>query len=29
LGGEQVIMVESLNDNPKWIQALKRMALHN
>src|SRR5690606_11705415 len=29
LGGEHVIMVENLNDNPKWIQALKRMALHN
>ncbi len=29
LGGEQVSMVESLNDNPKWIQALKRMAVNN
>lgn len=29
LGGEQVTMVESLNDNPRWIQALKKMALNN
>jgi ferrochelatase len=29
LGGERVTMVESLNDNPRWIQALKRMALNN
>lgn len=29
LGGEQVTMVESLNDNPKWIEALKRLALNN
>jgi ferrochelatase len=29
LGGEQVTMVESLNDDPKWIRALKRLALNN
>lgn len=29
LGGEQVDMVESLNDNPKWIEALKNMVLEN
>ena len=29
LGGEVVTMVESLNDDPKWIQALKRLALGN
>lgn len=27
-GGEEVHMVESLNDNPKWIQSLKLMALN-
>lgn len=29
LGGEEVVMVESLNDDPKWIQALKRLVLSN
>lgn len=29
LGGEQVTMVESLNDDPKWIRALKQLALNN
>lgn len=29
LGGEEVVMVESLNDNPKWIQSLKRLVLSN
>lgn len=27
LGGEEVTLVESLNTNPTWIQALKRLAL--
>lgn len=29
LGGEEVAMVESLNDSPKWIDALERLALNN
>lgn len=29
MGGEEVHMVESLNDNPKWIEALKKMVLEN
>lgn len=29
MGGEQVTMVESLNGNPRWIKALKRLALNN
>ena len=29
LGGEEVVMVESLNDDPKWIQSLKRLVLSN
>lgn len=29
LGGEQVVMVESLNDNPRWIASLKRLILSN
>lgn len=29
LGGEEVVMVESLNDNPRWIQSLKRLVLSN
>jgi ferrochelatase len=29
MGGEEIHMVESLNDNPKWIEALKRMVLEN
>jgi len=29
LGGEEVAMVESLNDDPKWISVLKRLALNN
>lgn len=29
LGGEEVAMVESLNDNPRWIQSLKRLVLSN
>lgn len=29
MGGEEVHMVESLNANPKWIEALKRMVLEN
>ncbi|MFZ4862661.1 ferrochelatase [Sphingobacterium sp. Mn56C] len=29
LGGEDVVMVESLNDNPRWIQSLKEMVLQN
>ncbi|NQD72154.1 ferrochelatase [Sphingobacterium shayense] len=28
LGGEQVTMVESLNDDPEWIDVLKRFALN-
>ncbi|MCY4780955.1 ferrochelatase [Sphingobacterium sp. UT-1RO-CII-1] len=27
LGGEEVAMVESLNDDPKWINVLKRLAI--
>lgn len=27
MGGEEVAMVESLNDNPRWIQTLKRLVL--
>lgn len=27
MGGEEVAMVESLNDNPRWIKTLKRLAL--
>ena len=26
-GGEKLQLVESLNENPKWIEALKKMAL--
>jgi len=26
-GGEKITLVESLNDNPKWIEALKKMVL--
>ncbi|MVZ63516.1 ferrochelatase [Sphingobacterium humi] len=29
LGGEEVHMVESLNRNPKWIEALRRMVVAN
>lgn len=29
LGGEEVVMVKSLNDNPRWIQSLKRLVLSN
>lgn len=29
LGGEEVVMVESLNDDPKWIQSLKSLVLAN
>ena len=29
LGGEEVVMVESLNDDPRWIQSLKRLVLSN
>lgn len=29
LGGEEVVMVESLNDNPRWIASLKRLVLSN
>lgn len=29
LGGEEVAMVESLNDDPRWIQALKGLAITN
>lgn len=29
LGGEEVAMVESLNDNPRWITSLKRLVLSN
>jgi ferrochelatase len=28
-GGEHVQLVESLNDSPKWIQALKQMVINN
>lgn len=28
LGGEKVQLVESLNDHPKWIESLRRMALN-
>ncbi|WP_033563524.1 ferrochelatase [Sphingobacterium sp. SYP-B4668] len=28
-GGEEVQLVESLNDNPKWIETLKSLALNN
>ena len=28
-GGEKLQMVESLNENPKWIEALKKMAIDN
>lgn len=29
MGGEEVAMVESLNDDPRWIKTLKRLALSN
>lgn len=29
MGGEEVAMVESLNDNPRWIQTLKKLVLSN
>ena len=29
LGGEEVAMVESLNDDPRWIQSLKNLAITN
>lgn len=29
LGGEEVVMVESLNDNPRWIGSLKKLVLSN
>lgn len=29
LGGELVTMVESLNDDPRWIQVLKKLAINN
>lgn len=29
LGGEEVAMVESLNENPRWITSLKRLVLSN
>src|SRR5690606_22961288 len=29
LGGEEVVMVESLNDDPKWIESLERLVLSN
>lgn len=29
MGGEEVAMVESLNDDPRWIQTLKKLALSN
>lgn len=29
MGGEHVQLVESLNDNPKWIEAVKQMLLEN
>lgn len=29
LGGEEVVMVESLNDDPRWIEALKKLVLSN
>ncbi len=29
MGGEEVAMVESLNENPRWIAALKRLVLTN
>lgn len=29
LGGEEVVMVESLNDNPRWIDGLKKLVLSN
>ncbi len=29
MGGEEVAMVESLNDNPRWIKALKKLVLSN
>lgn len=29
LGGEEVVMVESLNGDPKWIEALKKLVLLN
>jgi len=28
LGGEKVTMVESLNDDPKWVEVLRRLALN-
>ena len=27
-GGEKITLVESLNDSPKWIEALKKMVLN-
>ncbi|MCI0921479.1 ferrochelatase [Sphingobacterium rhinopitheci] len=29
MGGEEVAMVESLNDDPRWIQTLKKLVLSN
>ena len=29
MGGEEVAMVESLNENPRWIESLKRLVLSN
>lgn len=29
LGGEEVVMVESLNENPRWIESLRKLVLSN